>query len=60
MTHKQQYPLQYSHPLVGKTVRVKDSGFTFVVERVVNSYRWGAMVHRTWKEAYSISDLEQA
>lgn len=43
MPHRDLYPEQYAHPLVGKRVRVADSTVEGVVERVVES-RYGPLV----------------
>ena len=59
-THRQMYPEQYTHPLVGKLVRFRrDNGFTFTVARVVIS-RFGtlAIVQGDEKTAYSVENLE--
>lgn len=50
-THRETYPEQYAHPLVGKRVRVRPRGPSTeaiaegVVERVVTSPRWGQLAH---------------
>lgn len=41
-SHKETYPEQYSHPLVGKVVTCPD-GTTGTVSRVVCSVRWGEL-----------------
>jgi hypothetical protein len=46
-SHRDQYPEQYSHPLVGKRVHIRThSGFEIdgTVERVVNT-RFGLLCH---------------
>jgi len=46
-THREQYPEQYRHPMVGRRVRVlRVDGSTAAagtVERVVRSERWGEL-----------------
>lgn len=44
-THRETYPEQYSHPLVGKEVRFGKTGVARLVNRVVVSARWGLMLH---------------
>ena len=59
MTHREKYPEQYAHPLVGKWVSYKDSTWR-KVERVVYSKEFGEMVHcRTGNTdwVYRIADL---
>jgi hypothetical protein len=45
-THREQYPEQYSHPLVGKKVRVRTRNSNRIegeVKRVMNT-SWGKLV----------------
>lgn len=61
MTHRERFPEQYTHPLVGRTVRLLDDpqGREFVVERVVPS-QFGPLIvdpdnHRL---AYGVGQYE--
>lgn len=61
-SHRETYPEQYSHNLVGRVVRVKSTGKTFEVERVVNC-KFGCLVHvkdDPKETAYSIFAIEVA
>lgn len=42
-THREMYPEQYSHPIVGKTVSISNSAIVGKVSRVVGS-RFGMLV----------------
>jgi hypothetical protein len=57
-THRELYPQQYTHPLVGKTVRVH--GQIIVVARVVSS-RWGliAMVEGDEGQGYHVDECRE-
>jgi hypothetical protein len=58
-SHRESYPEQYSHPLVGKRVRV--AGIEGKVERVLNT-RFGLLAKiegSAPKMAYSVGKLER-
>ena len=56
--HRQLFPEQYSHPMIGQRVRTV-GGTVFTVERVVQS-RWGqlAPVPGSDGQAFRLADLE--
>lgn len=59
-THKDCYPEQYAHPLVGKRVRVNEGEAEGVVVRVVGT-RYGPLAHLDTGPqdlAYLLSDCE--
>jgi len=63
MNHREMYPEQYEHPLIGKRVRVKpsialmrDKG-EWTVKRVMPS-RFGTLVSRPPLDAYRVEDVE--
>lgn len=43
-THRQLYPKQYSHQMVGRFVQVRGEGRVFEVRRVITSPRFGELV----------------
>jgi|MDSZ01.1.fsa_nt_gb hypothetical protein len=56
MTHKERYPSQYNHPLVGRKVMAHD-GSEFIVFRVVDS-RFGKLaMSESQTRAFQISTL---
>lgn len=59
-THRESYPEQYTHPLVGKLVEAPD-GTRFTVERIVGS-RFGQLAPLPgdgFKTAYAITTLKE-
>ncbi len=58
-THRETYPEQYTHPLVGKEVRIKISTTTGTVDRVVTSAQFGQLAHLTGSDVFwAVSDCE--
>jgi hypothetical protein len=61
-THKELYPEQYTHPLIGKTVRILSDGKsprrTFTVERIVDTMFGQLAPKPNTREAYALNDLE--
>lgn len=58
-THREAYPTQYQHELVGKRVRVIGSSIEYTVERVVGT-RFGLLAPMPGDGgiAYAIKNLE--
>lgn len=59
-THREMYPEQYSHPLVGKRVMILGSGEEITVARVVNS-QFGQLVipEHNYLIAYAIGSVKE-
>ena len=58
-SHRDLYPGQYDHPLVGKRVSPVGSKSSFVVERVVGSRFGDLAVHSGGREAHLVSQVRE-